>query len=161
MGMKISALGHAHNIPRMQIFTWIFRNPQSKSYMASLTWLSVSGNFKMMHCGILIWHALFPDNISKNTLKRNIFSMTILLQGYESENKYIASQGPTDVNELDFWLMIWQQNVKHIVMTTRLSEGNKVRLQIELKRNWRLAFQLSRLVFILEVLQKQLNMLLN
>ena len=75
---------------------------------------------------------------------RNIFFHDLLnciSQGYESDNKYIASQGPTDVNELDFWLMIWQQNVKHIVMTTRLSEGNKVSLQTELMRNCRLAVQ--------------------
>ena len=48
------------------------------------------------------------------------------LQGYYDENKFIAAQGPTDNNISDFWLMIWQQNIKHIVMVTRLFEANKV-----------------------------------
>ena len=36
----------------MQFFTGISRNTQSKSYM--LSWLNVSGNSEIMHCGILI-----------------------------------------------------------------------------------------------------------
>ena len=45
-------VNRACNIPTMQFFTGISRNIQSKSYCYH--WLRVSGNSKIMHCGILI-----------------------------------------------------------------------------------------------------------
>lgn len=41
-------------------------------------------------------------------------------------NLYIATQGclPTTIN--DFWLMVWQENTRVIVMTTKEIERGKV-----------------------------------
>ena len=47
-----ACIGHASNIPKMQFFTGISINTQSKSF--SHHCLSVSGNSKIMLCGILI-----------------------------------------------------------------------------------------------------------
>ena len=48
-----SRIGHVNNIPTMQFFIGIPRNTQSKSFIC-YNWLSVVGNSKTMHCGILI-----------------------------------------------------------------------------------------------------------
>ena len=44
-------MGHVNNIPTMQFFTGISRNTQN---LICYHWLSVFGNSKIMHCGILI-----------------------------------------------------------------------------------------------------------
>ena len=45
-------IGHVNSISTVQFFLGISRNTQSKS--KGHYWLSVSGNSKIMHCGILI-----------------------------------------------------------------------------------------------------------
>ena len=47
-------------------------------------------------------------------------------QGYGESKAYIASQGPMRTNFEDFWKMIWEQNVKTIVMLSKLVEDGKV-----------------------------------
>ncbi|XP_071101061.1 receptor-type tyrosine-protein phosphatase T-like [Haliotis cracherodii] len=49
------------------------------------------------------------------------------MDGYKTERKYIAAQGPykSDVVE-DFWRMIWQEGCTTIVMVTGLEEGGKM-----------------------------------
>ncbi|XP_048238362.1 receptor-type tyrosine-protein phosphatase alpha-like isoform X1 [Haliotis rufescens] len=49
------------------------------------------------------------------------------MDGYKTERKYIAAQGPykPDVVE-DFWRMIWQEGCTTIVMVTGLEEGGKM-----------------------------------
>ena len=53
LSTNTNVIGHVNEYPRMQFFTGISRNAQSKSFMLSLT-DCVSGNSKMMQCGILI-----------------------------------------------------------------------------------------------------------
>lgn len=48
------------------------------------------------------------------------------LQGYNSEKAYIATQGPKSNTLHDFWKMVWQENVKHIIMVANIYEGKKV-----------------------------------
>uniref|UniRef100_A0A8W8P0A2 protein-tyrosine-phosphatase n=1 Tax=Magallana gigas TaxID=29159 RepID=A0A8W8P0A2_MAGGI len=45
--------------------------------------------------------------------------------GIYQENRYIATQGPTQNTVGDFWLMVWQEHVEQIVMLTNLIEGSK------------------------------------
>ncbi|XP_053329480.1 tyrosine-protein phosphatase non-receptor type 18 [Spea bombifrons] len=47
------------------------------------------------------------------------------IQGLDSKPRYIATQGPLNHTVLDFWRMIWQYNVKVIVMACREMEHGK------------------------------------
>ncbi|XP_067942848.1 receptor-type tyrosine-protein phosphatase alpha-like [Watersipora subatra] len=47
------------------------------------------------------------------------------IPGYKKETTYIAAQGPTETTVDDFWLMIWQQKIRVIVMVTGAIEHKK------------------------------------
>ncbi|XP_070183841.1 receptor-type tyrosine-protein phosphatase alpha-like, partial [Littorina saxatilis] len=47
------------------------------------------------------------------------------VKGYKSKKAYIAAQGPKVNTQDDFWRMVWQEGVAHIVMLTNVKEGNK------------------------------------
>ncbi|XP_063289219.1 tyrosine-protein phosphatase non-receptor type 18 [Pelobates fuscus] len=47
------------------------------------------------------------------------------IQGWDNRPRYIATQGPLGHTVLDFWRMIWQYNVKVIVMACREVEHGK------------------------------------
>ncbi|XP_071952980.1 uncharacterized protein [Antedon mediterranea] len=47
------------------------------------------------------------------------------IDGYSKTEHYIACQGPNKNSLSDFWRMIWQKNIKVIVMLTNILEGNK------------------------------------
>ncbi|KAK7503372.1 hypothetical protein BaRGS_00005293, partial [Batillaria attramentaria] len=47
------------------------------------------------------------------------------VRGHKSEKAYIAAQGPKNNTADDFWRMVWQEQVTHIVMLTNLLEHNK------------------------------------
>eukprot|EP00035_Acanthoeca_spectabilis_P021111 m.436396 g.436396 ORF g.436396 m.436396 type:complete len:381 (-) comp17968_c0_seq1:174-1316(-) len=47
------------------------------------------------------------------------------VSGYNWPKRYIASQGPMPKTMGDFWRMIWEQEVRCIVMTTGLEEGGR------------------------------------
>ncbi|XP_067942829.1 receptor-type tyrosine-protein phosphatase epsilon-like [Watersipora subatra] len=49
------------------------------------------------------------------------------IQGYKKEITYIAAQGPTETTVDDFWLMIWQQKIRVIVMVTGAIEYGRVK----------------------------------
>lgn len=49
-------------------------------------------------------------------------------KGYNRPKEYIASQGPKSNTIKDFWRMVWEQNVRIIVMVTALAERGKVQL---------------------------------
>ncbi|XP_052064146.1 receptor-type tyrosine-protein phosphatase mu-like [Mytilus californianus] len=50
-----------------------------------------------------------------------------LVDGFEKESCYIASQGPLKHTFTDFWAMIWQNNTRKIIMLTNLMEVAKVK----------------------------------
>ncbi|CAG2196010.1 Hemicentin-1,Coadhesin,Mucin-like protein,Receptor-type tyrosine-protein phosphatase gamma,Tyrosine-protein phosphatase non-receptor type 13,Properdin [Mytilus edulis] len=50
-----------------------------------------------------------------------------LVDGFEKESCYIASQGPFKHTSTDFWAMIWQNNSRKIIMLTNLMEVAKVK----------------------------------
>ncbi|XP_065924911.1 receptor-type tyrosine-protein phosphatase alpha-like [Magallana gigas] len=58
---------------------------------------------------------------SSDYINANFISST------DTENQYIASQGPKQNTLNDFWTMIWQENVSQIVMLTNLKEGVKIK----------------------------------
>ncbi|XP_070192179.1 receptor-type tyrosine-protein phosphatase epsilon-like [Littorina saxatilis] len=45
--------------------------------------------------------------------------------GLRSPKAYIAAQGPNRNTVRDFWKMVWQEQVTHIVMLTNVKEGKK------------------------------------
>ncbi|XP_048252780.1 receptor-type tyrosine-protein phosphatase epsilon-like isoform X1 [Haliotis rufescens] len=47
------------------------------------------------------------------------------VHGYNTENAYIATQGPNPVTLPDFWRMIWEHDIKQIVMLTNVYETAK------------------------------------
>ncbi|XP_052361824.1 tyrosine-protein phosphatase non-receptor type 9 [Oncorhynchus keta] len=50
-----------------------------------------------------------------------------LMDGYKRSNAYIATQGPLPKTFGDFWLMVWEQMVLIVVMTTRVVERGRVK----------------------------------
>lgn len=49
------------------------------------------------------------------------------VHSYDQPNGYIACQGPVDETISDFWRMVWQENVRTIVMVTNVKEKGKVK----------------------------------
>ncbi|KAK7485093.1 hypothetical protein BaRGS_00023633, partial [Batillaria attramentaria] len=45
--------------------------------------------------------------------------------GYSQDKAYIAAQGPKTRTVGDFWRMVWQEEITHIIMLTKLTEGEK------------------------------------
>ncbi|XP_056003140.1 receptor-type tyrosine-protein phosphatase epsilon-like isoform X1 [Ostrea edulis] len=45
----------------------------------------------------------------------------------KGQREYIATQGPTKNTVQDFWAMIWQENIRVLVMVTNLTEGSKIK----------------------------------
>lgn len=81
-----------------------------------------------------------PENIPKNRYKTTFpydHSRVILankradyinanyIDGSKRKQLYIAAQGPKQNTLADFWLMIWQEDVKQVIMLTNLMEGIK------------------------------------
>ncbi|XP_052243600.1 tyrosine-protein phosphatase 10D-like isoform X2 [Dreissena polymorpha] len=49
------------------------------------------------------------------------------IPGYSSKREYIVSQGPLPATREDFWRMMWEQNVRNIVMLTKCMEKGRER----------------------------------
>lgn len=55
----------------------------------------------------------------------NLFT---LLQGYNRDDEYIASQGPLPRTKDDMWRMVWEYRVPMIIMLTQTQEKGRVRV---------------------------------
>ncbi|XP_039309193.1 uncharacterized protein LOC113005587 [Solenopsis invicta] len=51
------------------------------------------------------------------------------ITGYRKEKRYIAIQGPEPKNVINFWRMIWQENVLIICMLTNVVENGKTKCE--------------------------------
>lgn len=49
------------------------------------------------------------------------------VDGYKQKSAFIATQGPLPETYSDFWRMVWEQHCLVIVMTTRVTEGGRVK----------------------------------
>lgn len=49
------------------------------------------------------------------------------MQVCDCERRYILTQGPLEKSTPHFWLMVWEQNTKAIVMLNKVIEKKKVR----------------------------------
>ncbi|CAC5418228.1 PTPRT [Mytilus coruscus] len=70
----------------------------------------------------------WPYDHSRIILKgntKNDYINASYIDNYESKKAYIAAQGPKKNTVRDFWHMIWQENVRKIVMVTQLIENQK------------------------------------
>ena len=64
-----------------------------------------------------------------NNNEQNDYINANFVQGYSSENKFIATQGPKKETIYDFWRMIDQYNVKIVIMLTNLVENNVIKCE--------------------------------
>lgn len=53
--------------------------------------------------------------------------MCACIQGGGSERDFICTQGPLPNTIADFWRMVWEQNVRIVVMVTALKHKDIVR----------------------------------
>lgn len=49
------------------------------------------------------------------------------VDGYKKKRQFIASQGPLNTTIIDFWRLVWQNNVSKIVMVTNVVERGKAK----------------------------------
>ncbi|PVD25033.1 hypothetical protein C0Q70_15530 [Pomacea canaliculata] len=64
-------------------------------------------------------------NFKKNRFASVLPCMLLYMKGYHNEKTYIAAQGPRDNTVVDFWRMVWQEQVTQIIMLTKLIEAGK------------------------------------
>ncbi len=58
-----------------------------------------------------------------------------IFQGANNANKaYIVTQGPLEETVVDFWRLVWEQQVRVIFMLTDFAEAGIVRKIIKMKR---------------------------
>lgn len=55
-----------------------------------------------------------------------VLTLSCILQGYNSPQEYIATQGPLPETRNDFWKMVLQQKSPIIVMLTQCNEKRRV-----------------------------------
>lgn len=79
-------------------------------------------------------HCTYTNDTNDNKfqhVRNNSVSSTrssVIMKKDESSKVYIASQGCLPTTIEDFWNMIWQENTRVIVMTTKEMERGKVRM---------------------------------
>lgn len=77
---------------------------------------------------------ILPNNHSRvqlSMMNGNLASTYInanFVRGFDkSPNWYIVTQGPKPETSYDFWRMVWEQNVRSIIMVTGLQEGGRTK----------------------------------
>ncbi len=65
-------------------------------------------------------------SVSFQPLTFNPSDLWLHTQGYKKPKLYIAAQGPMPNTVDDFWRMIWEFKLGHVVMLTKCREGGKV-----------------------------------
>lgn len=68
------------------------------------------------------------DEIEEDLLE-NDYIHANYVDGYRQKHAYISTQGPLEETVEDFWLMIWQQTVLSIAMTTKVVESKKIKCE--------------------------------
>ncbi|XP_028050002.2 receptor-type tyrosine-protein phosphatase T [Monomorium pharaonis] len=64
-----------------------------------------------------------PDDAHSDYINANYIT------GYKKEKRYIATQGPKPNTVIDFWRMIWQENVLIICMLANVIESGKTKCE--------------------------------
>ncbi|XP_011644954.1 receptor-type tyrosine-protein phosphatase kappa-like [Pogonomyrmex barbatus] len=64
-----------------------------------------------------------PDNAYSDYINANYIT------GYKVDKRYIATQGPKPNTVLDFWRMVWQENVLIICMVTNIIENGRIKCE--------------------------------
>ena len=67
------------------------------------------------------------DEDEDDSFERNDYIHANYVDGYKQNRAYICTQGPLEETVGDFWLMIWQQSVLTIAMTTKVIEQRKLK----------------------------------
>ncbi|XP_056017470.1 receptor-type tyrosine-protein phosphatase epsilon-like [Ostrea edulis] len=72
---------------------------------------------------------IFPYDHSRVVLetspKESDYMNANYIEDVQGKKSYIATQGPTSKTVVDFWKMVWQEDISVIVCLTNLKEGNK------------------------------------
>ncbi|XP_059168909.1 receptor-type tyrosine-protein phosphatase alpha-like [Physella acuta] len=99
-------------------------SPQNLSMSVGLSDLNRNKNRYKNICAYDHSRVHLEINTSKN---EGDYINASYIEGYNNEEKFIASQGPTDATINDFVRMLWQQKVDKVVMLTNLIEEGKMK----------------------------------
>ncbi|XP_053722624.1 receptor-type tyrosine-protein phosphatase H-like isoform X2 [Synchiropus splendidus] len=87
--------------------------------------------------------ALYPENQVKNRFTnilpydasrvklsgKSDYINASFMPGYRNDQEYIATQGPLPATVSDFWRMVWEQQVRSIVMVTNCVELTRIKCE--------------------------------
>lgn len=61
-------------------------------------------------------------------VRNSDFINASIIDGFQQKHAFIATQAPLENTVVDFWRMVLEQNVKIIVMLTKIEEKGQVRI---------------------------------
>nr|XP_015839780.1 PREDICTED: tyrosine-protein phosphatase Lar-like isoform X7 [Tribolium castaneum] len=89
----------------------------------------IEANGYITHFNISVFSENQTENHIIHTLEVLNYSFTYIHIGYNMPRAYIATQGPKISTVDDFWRMIWQEIVQHIVMLANIYEQGKKKVE--------------------------------